>query len=202
MNTSKTPRNTVWEDIKGTLADGQEYWVYRDKPWRTWDEQKDKYAKFADGTVRPFAGFEHLESIEFTTENYLGDSLDPAEVLGRCRCLIKFDGLLVYGFVRSGMSDALLHAYKCLDQLRWLRLTLFGNLNPERNLGHLINRPVFYREVPARVSHYAPGDGTLHLTAEKDHMFPPMGTHGDPRKTAQEDLLSELIRWNRDEGDS
>ena len=72
MDTSKTPRNTVWEDIKGTLADGQEYWVYRDKPWRTWEEQKDKYAKFADGTVRTFAGFEHLESIEFTTENYLG----------------------------------------------------------------------------------------------------------------------------------
>ena len=52
MDTSKTPRKTVWEDIKGTLADGQEYWVYRDKPWRTWEEQKDKYAKFADGTVR------------------------------------------------------------------------------------------------------------------------------------------------------
>ena len=77
MDTSKTPRKTVWEDIKGTLADGQEYWVYRDKPWRTWEEQKDKYAKFADGTVRTFAGFEHMESIEFTTENYLGELVGP-----------------------------------------------------------------------------------------------------------------------------
>lgn len=201
MDTNKTPRKTVWEDIKGTLADGQEYWVYRDKPWRTWEEQKDKYAKFTDGTVRTFAGFEHMESVEFATENYLPSSLGVAEVLGQCRCLIKFDGLPVYGFVRSEMSDALLHAYKCLDLLRWLRLSLFGNLNPERNLSHLVDRPVYYREVPARVSHYAPVDGTVHLIAEKGHMFPPMGAKGDPRQTAQEDLLSELIRWDRDESD-
>jgi hypothetical protein len=42
----------------------------------------------------------------------------------------------------------------------------------------------------------------VNLTAERDHMFPPMATKGDPRRTAQEDLLSELIRWNRDESDS
>ena len=70
MNNDKLPRKTVWEDIKGRLADGQEYWVYRDKPWHTWEEQKDKYAKFADGTVRHFDGFEHHESLEFTTEFY------------------------------------------------------------------------------------------------------------------------------------
>lgn len=198
MDTSKTPRKTVWEDIKGTLADGQEYWVYRDKPWRTWDEQKDKYAKFADGTVRHFDGFEHHESLEFTTENYLGDSLNPATVSGQCRCLIRFDGVLVYGFVCSEMNDALLHAYKCLSQLRWLRFTLFGNLNPERNLNHLIDLPVYYREVPALVLEYTPQSGSVLLAAEQGHEFPPIRRDLPSTKAAKVDLLSELIRWNRD----
>ena len=88
MNNDKLPRKTVWDDIKGSLVDGQEYWVYRDKPWHTWEEQNDRYAKFADGTVRHFLGFEHLESIEINTENYLSGPLDIAEVKGRCRCLI------------------------------------------------------------------------------------------------------------------
>jgi hypothetical protein len=197
MDTSKTPRKTVWEDIKGTLADGQEYWVYRDKPWRTWEEQKDKYAKFADGTVRPFDGFERMESIEFTTENYLGDSLDPAEVLGQCRCLIKFDGVPVYGFVWWEMSGALLHAHRCLEKLRSLH-GVFGNLNAEPSLNHLINRPVYYREVPALVLEYTPHIGSVLLAAEHGREFPPMRRDLPPTKAAKVDLLSELIRWHHD----
>ena len=27
MNNDKLPRRTIWENIKGKLADGQEYWV-------------------------------------------------------------------------------------------------------------------------------------------------------------------------------
>lgn len=197
MNNDKLPRKTVWEDIKGKLADGQEYWVYRDKPWHTWEEQKDKYAKFADGTVRHFDGFEHHESLEFTTENYLGDSVKPENVSGQCRCLIKFDGVPVYGFVWWEMSGALLHAHRCLEKLRSLH-GVFGNLNADPSLNHLINRPVYYREVPALVLEYTPHIGSVLLAAEQGREFPPMRRDLPPTKAAKVDLLSELIRWHHD----
>jgi hypothetical protein len=197
MNNDKLPRKTVWEDIKGKLVDGQEYWVYRDKPWHTWEEQKDKYAKFADGMVRTFSGFEHMENIEFTTENYVvSHPIGGAEVQGQCRCLITFDAVPVYGFLCDHMTDALLQAHHCLWELRWLRSVAFGNLNSEKNLNHLINRPVHYREVPASVVGYEPSSGSVVLLANDEHEFPPESQGSSPTKSIQVDLLSKLIRWD------
>ena len=162
-----------------------------------WEEQKDKYAKFADGTVRPFDGFERMESIEFTTENYLGDSLDPAEVrpmslphqIRRRTCI----WLRVVGNERCPITCA-----QMLGESFAGSHSVFGNLNAERSLSHLINRPVYYREVPALVLEYTPQSGSVLLAAEQGHEFPPIRRDLPPTKAAKVDLLSELIRWHHD----
>src|SRR5271157_2947986 len=120
-------------------------------------------------------------------------SLGRGEVLGQCRCLIKFDGVPVYGFVWWEMSGALLHAHRCLEKLRWL-LSVFGNLNAERSLSHLINRPVYYREVPALVLEYTPQSGSVLLAAEEGHEFPPIRRDLPPTKAAKVDLLTRRSR--------
>jgi len=79
-----------------------------------------------------------------------------------------------------------------LEKLRWL-LSVFGNLNAERSLSHLINRPVYYREVPALVLEYTPQSGSVLLAAEQGHEFPPIRRDLPPTKAAKVDLLSELI---------
>jgi hypothetical protein len=91
MTGKRRRQGSTARDIKGKLADGREFWVFKGEPWEEWKEQKDKYAKFADGTVRRFSGFEETESIELKTENYLTPETGNDHVYGFCRGLIKFE---------------------------------------------------------------------------------------------------------------
>jgi hypothetical protein len=186
-------------DIKGQLADGREFWVFKGEAWEEWKDRKDKYAKFADGTVRRFSGFEEIESVELKTENYLNPETGNDHVYGFCRGLIKFDGITVYGFLSSEVGYGLILAQEKLIKLRWLRRTLLQDLSPEGIANAFNNRPVYYREIPARVRRYDASNGTVHLVAERGHEFPPLASNLDPLRTMEVDLLSELIRWAREE---
>jgi hypothetical protein len=193
-------RESLDPGIKGRLADSQEYWLFKDKdkPWDEWKEVKNTYAKFLDGTVRKFSGFEELESVELKTENYA----DLGSVHGMCRGIIKFDGVTVYGFQSSNVSHGLILAYGYLFKLRWLRRTLFRDLTPDGMRQSFTNRPVYYREVPARVEHYEASNGVVHLIADGDSVcFPRLSSEMQPMKTMEEDLLSECIRWDRGGGE-
>lgn len=192
-------RAQIAPDIKGQLADGREYWVFKGEPWDSWKDQKDKYAKVADGAVRKFSGFEEMESVELKTENYLNPETGNNHVYGICRGLIKFDGVPVYGFLCSEVVHGLILAYEKLITLRWFRRTLFRDLSPEGMARTFKERPVYYREIPARVNCYDVVNGTIHLISERGHEFPPLSPSVDPTKTMEVDLLSELIRWTRDE---
>jgi hypothetical protein len=186
-------------DIKGQLADGREYWVFKGEPWDSWKDQKDKYAKFADGAIRKFSGFEEMESVELKTENYLNPETGNNHVYGVCRALIKFNGVPVYGFASNEVGHGLILAYEKLIALRWLRRTLFRDPSPEGMTCTFEDRPVYYREIPARVSCYNVVNGTVHLISEPGHEFPPLSPTVGPTKTMEVDLLSELIRWTREE---
>jgi hypothetical protein len=196
---AKKRRKPMGPDIKGQLADGREFWVFSGEPWEQWKDKKDKYAKFSDGTVRRFSGFGEMESVELTTENYLNPETGNDHVYGFCRGLIKFGGVTVYGFLSSEVGYGLILAHEKLIKLRWLRRTLLQNLSPEGIANTFNNRPVCYREIPARVRRYDAANGTIHLIAERGHEFPPLASNLDPPKIMQVDLLSELIRWAREE---
>ena len=196
---AKKRRKPMGPDIKGQLADGREFWVFKGEAWEEWKDRKDKYAKFADGTVRRFSGFEEIESVELKTENYLNPETGNDHVYGFCRGLIKFDGITVYGFLSSEVGYGLILAQEKLIKLRWLRRTLLQDLSPEGITNAFNNRPVYYREIPARVRRYDASNGTVHLVAERGHEFPPLASNLDPLRTMEVDLLSELIRWAREE---
>jgi hypothetical protein len=99
----------------------------------------------------------------------------------------------------SEVGYGLILAHEKLIKLRWLRRTLLRDLSPEGMANTFEDRPVYYREISARVRRYDAANGTVHLIAERGHEFPPLVPDLDPTKTMEVDLLSELIRWEREE---
>jgi len=180
--------------MKGQLDDGRDFWIFDGKPWDERREQKGKYARFTDGTVHRFSGFEDMESVETKTEDYPSTGNGDDYIKGLCRGQIKFDGVVVYGFLSKELQHGLL-AYGILAKLRWLRRTVLHDLSPEGMAKAFAQRPVWYREIPARVHRYDATNGILDLIAESGHEFPSLG----PEQTTEVVLLSELIRWDREE---
>ena len=159
------------------------------------------YARWKDGEIEGFDGYRSLFDIEITSNNYLKTSgLSGNEVRKGGECKIKVNGKVVHSFFHRDPQRALRKADRMIDRII-AHPVWRGDVGPFQEM---VGRKVYWREVPAVVTYWVEGEGSVLIEAEKGHKFvkPPYydeyDWEPDQEKVVKADLFDNHIWWWRD----
>jgi len=167
-------------------------------------KDESRFAQLSDGQAIPFEGREIEERVVFHSYNYYSDKSPHGAVYPGGSVEIYFNNFQVYFFKFSqDLQWALTKAADVLDRLHYFPVpkALYGR---EATDSLLVNRPVYYREMPAVVEEFLGQHGKVRLRAVDERGFPTepwiarMAGMLEYDHKLDVDLLSNLIWWFRE----
>lgn len=154
------------------------------------------YARFKDGSVEGFDGHMMLVGFRYEPSNYLKTSgLSGNEVRKGGQFVVTVNGRDIYSrFCRS--------AERAAGMFFELEPKLFeGPIDWRDPEGWLIDRKIYYQNVPAVITRWLADEGDVIIEAEPGYTFPQQPWHDDfppdDETSVTDDILSPHIWWFR-----